>query len=232
MSTAIIEVDEFTTPVIVPEAGDDRTAASIVPAFQALTNRTRHAQVALDGFTGADHVWFGQNVFEGDLMMGAGVEAEYSPPRQKKYVVPIGNGSLNKAGFAEYYPLTGWSFYDPAAAVVIPVELPSGSRLDGIEAVVDNQGSASSPVVIELRRITPNFATPANPTLGGVVNISNTTVVSGPASAGNLALTAVADNATSHLEIRLLAGGGDFATSRGKVMGVRLTVTDYGPRNF
>jgi hypothetical protein len=217
---------------MVPEAGDDRTAASIVPAFQALSNRTRHAQTVLDSFSGTDHIWLGQQMFEGDLMLGAGVEVEYAPPRQKKYVVPLGCGVVNNPGEAEYTAANGWRFFSPDAVVEVPIDLPSGSRIDGVEAVVDNQGSATAPVVIELRRVTPNFAVPGAPTLGSVVNVSNTTVVSGPAAAGTPTLIVPVDNAESHLEIRLIAGGGDFATARGKVMGIRLTVTDYGPRNF
>jgi hypothetical protein len=217
---------------MVPEAGDDRTAASIVPAFQALSNRTRHVQGALDSFTGTDHVWFGQQMFEGEIALAAGVDVKYAPPRQKKYVVPLGPGVVHAAGEAEYDAATGWRFFSSDAEVVVPVDLPSGSALVGLEAVVDNQGSSSSPVVVSLRRITPNFATPGNPTLGGEVAISST-VASGPALASNTGFVGVTvDNATSHFEIRLIAGGGDFAAQFGRVMGVRLTVTDYGPRNF
>jgi hypothetical protein len=41
MSTPIIEVDEFTGSVIAAEAGDPRTAGSVLAATQPLANRTR-----------------------------------------------------------------------------------------------------------------------------------------------------------------------------------------------
>lgn len=41
MAEALIEVDEFTDEVVVPEGGDIRNAASVRVAFQALANRTK-----------------------------------------------------------------------------------------------------------------------------------------------------------------------------------------------
>lgn len=54
MSRTIVEVDEFTTDVTVPEDGDPRNVASIDPAWQALSNRTRNSKNRLDSLLGGE----------------------------------------------------------------------------------------------------------------------------------------------------------------------------------
>lgn len=48
MAENLIEVDEHTANVTVPEDGDLRSAASVRVAFQALANRSRHAKGRID----------------------------------------------------------------------------------------------------------------------------------------------------------------------------------------
>ena len=49
----LVEVDEFTADVNVPEAGDARTADSVVDAFQALANRSKNADARATVLEGA-----------------------------------------------------------------------------------------------------------------------------------------------------------------------------------
>jgi hypothetical protein len=42
MPITITETDTYTADVIVPEEGDARTAASLLPSIQALANRTKN----------------------------------------------------------------------------------------------------------------------------------------------------------------------------------------------
>lgn len=42
MPTNLTDVDAFTSPVAIPTDGDTRNAASVLPAFQALADRTRY----------------------------------------------------------------------------------------------------------------------------------------------------------------------------------------------
>jgi hypothetical protein len=44
MSTTLVEVSSFTASVIVPEPGEDVTAASVEGPFQALANRTKYVK--------------------------------------------------------------------------------------------------------------------------------------------------------------------------------------------
>jgi len=48
MSKALVESNEFTASVVVPEDGDPRTAASVEMPFQALANRTTNLKERVD----------------------------------------------------------------------------------------------------------------------------------------------------------------------------------------
>ncbi len=58
MPQNVTAVATFTDPVVAPTDGDARNAASVMPAFQALANRTKYTNDALTGLlaTGASHV--------------------------------------------------------------------------------------------------------------------------------------------------------------------------------
>lgn len=73
MPQDLTEAEEFSEPITVPESGDDRTAASIVPAFQALANRTRHLFNLITGFVDAVHTWTNGQGFAGTVGFYAAV---------------------------------------------------------------------------------------------------------------------------------------------------------------
>jgi hypothetical protein len=64
MPLELTEVEEFTVPITVPEPGDDRTAASIVPAFQALANRTRSLLKQVAVLLTTNNAWTGKQTFK------------------------------------------------------------------------------------------------------------------------------------------------------------------------
>lgn len=49
MAKTLVESNEFTADITVPEGGDARTAASIEPAFQRLTNRSKFLKERIPG---------------------------------------------------------------------------------------------------------------------------------------------------------------------------------------
>lgn len=79
MAEDLVEVDEFTPAVTVPEDGDDRDAASVKQGFQPLTNRARYLlNRAGLGPGGTTHVWNDQHSFTNNVRLtGASNEIEY-----------------------------------------------------------------------------------------------------------------------------------------------------------
>lgn len=225
MATAIVDVDEFTTPVMVPEPGDDRTAQSVRTAFQALSNRTRHAQGLLDGFEARDHVWLGQNVFEGDLALGAGIEPRYLYLTPRKVMHSLRPAQQPADWTFAYAPGPTWvcSTGTVLPFFLGPQDLPSGATLTGVRALVDT----AVPVTLTLDRITYDTTGTAIPTDGGDVTESFTPTGT-QQHIFNLAMSALVNNANSLFRLILDPASGGSCVLRW----IELAFSDPGPRNF
>lgn len=79
MAEDLVEVDEFTPAVTVPEDGDDRDALSVKQGFQPLANRTRNLLNRIGAFASGEHTWTAKQTFNallalGDVLMGGEVK--------------------------------------------------------------------------------------------------------------------------------------------------------------
>lgn len=122
MAAPLTDVDTFTDPVIVPEAGDDRTSVSVNVAFQALANRTRHHKALFDGYGAAPHVWGALNTFAIDI--------DYDAPKTFSRWLTLSAGVT----FYSASPASPRAHIETGSAVSLPgmtyVTFPTASTVD------------------------------------------------------------------------------------------------------
>lgn len=237
MPIDIVEDDEFTEPVSVPEPGDDRDASSVVQAFQPLTNRTRNLKNRIDDYHEQDLTFEGAVVFNweayftgvfqatSDLVFNdATSEVLYQPERTK--------------GVACEPPFNAEWVYDATLArsscstnnAVVPVKLPvpPGCTLTKVIATVSH-GVATAGAAVFIRR--RNAGTTAG--AAGTPSASNLANASHSTSAGvegiQVTLSALA-NQTSYFEALIVASD-TAASSANHLYSLYYEFTDVGPRN-
>jgi len=227
MAADLTDVDAFTAPVTVPEAGDDRVAASIVPAFQALADRTRNLKNRADALLTDNHIWTGDNRFDGDLKLGLGVEPLYTFLTTRKKL-----HSLRPIGL-----VAGWTYADAAGPTWVTAtgatmtfylgadELPSGGQLVAVRMLV----STAVAVTLDLARITYDTSDAADvPSAGATVSDSFTPTGTEDHILEITGLAAAIDNATSQFRLLLNPASGPSCVIRW----LEYEFSDPGPRNF
>lgn len=246
MPTNLVEVDEFTEFVPVPEPGDDRKAASVETGFQALANRTRNLLGRLTGLLSGNHTWTGDHGFrDGTKFFGVwnalrlcgAAELHYAneegaiEARPRLEVLSlfggIGGGEI-VVGFAGIISarIRGAGAY----ARVYPLRLPHGATLQSLRAPFLNTAAAPSDFLMRLYRSTSDFAT------GDVVGSAPIEVgydrrnAQAVGTQGVLAKTdfaeVITNAAATYYVVLSTSAGGDF------VGGVQVGYLDPGPRNF
>lgn len=173
-------------------------------------------------FLNETFVWTGSHRWNGALLFTN--DATYVTPKITVKYLDLSQGVINADSKGVFVESTGWSFVDPTGEVNVPLELPSGAVITGVEGNGSNDGTPGT-IVIRLQRVTPNPTAGAANTVGSPVDILNN---SGSTNVllGNLALTAAVDNTASRLILKLMAGTGDGASGRGSMRWVRITYTE------
>jgi hypothetical protein len=237
MPIDIVEVDEFTEAITVPEAGDDRTAASIVPAFQGVTNRTRNLQNRVNGLPGEDWTFTGSVAFNwetningtikvaNDLQLdGAENEVMYEPERVMGCALETPHNAVWVPN-ADYRRSTCNTNH---GVVSRKIPVPPGCTLKKVIATIATGGS-SVPASLFLRRL--NAGTVAGPTSDpSVVDIGQGSHSTGAGTEGVQVLCSVVANKTSYIEALIVASD-NAATSQNHLLSVYYEFTDVGPRN-
>lgn len=162
MPINLIDTDFYEPTVTVPEAGDDRTAASLVPAFQALTNRTRSllariARVDPVVDAGGNLKSIGDVTAPGNVY--AGINFSYDPVRDIQRVVPLSTAKLiSFAGSDVYYyysgtKISGHGGSGSALVFQFPIQVPNGSIIKRVR--VAGKPNAAK-LIVRVLRFTPD----------------------------------------------------------------------------
>lgn len=135
MPKILTDVDAFSIDVTVPEGGDARTAASVEPAFQKLSNRTHYLNLRKAALAGA--------AFTGAI--SAPTFNYQTPLEDVQKVIPTARGAALSTGsrLAEGANGLVWQFDANSAGAIWPIELPHGSTLTAVVATVI-QGNAGA----------------------------------------------------------------------------------------
>lgn len=147
MPADLIDSSVFTEPVTVPEPGDDRTAASVEGAFQALANRTRSLKDTLDNIGAPARSWSGIQTFVSGAELSEGAEIEYSPPRPRVFPFGPAMGSPGLLGmaFITAFGGPGITFGSSPATWHWEIVLPVGARITALRCLAQlgtNPGTA------------------------------------------------------------------------------------------
>ena len=254
MPEDLTDADEWTEPLTVPEGGDDRNAASIVPAFQTLANRARWvkerfaaifstantwtadqtfaAEVALDGpATSAG----GLNVTSGDVALaGATNELVYTTKRPRTICLPLSsgfptNGTDDQQELQELFWLSTFN----GARSAFPIKLPHGADLGVIKIGLFNNGGGPANITAGCGVRVANKVTPASTITIGSHQIAGggSAVVAVPAGANyvyqlNPIGTVPVNAATTEFFLSLELDAGL------RVYWIEVSFADPGPRNF
>jgi hypothetical protein len=154
MAEDIVAVDEWTSIVTVPEDGDDRDAPSVVPAYQALTNRSQYllnrSGIELPG--GTRHVWEDAHAFNdsvglyGGCALGPGVNATFVDALGVPAPRPVSKMIGLYGGMGDGVP--GLALGLPTGALQMPagaqglrtyaLDLPQGAIVTGVSMKLSN----------------------------------------------------------------------------------------------
>jgi hypothetical protein len=223
----------FHPTITVPEAGDDRKAASIVPAFQDLLDNTTDLDARLGALDGADHTFTGEIAFygAGDVLLGENVEVSYEVPKLRRVMLPLKPLS-SIAAFDDPQWLHADSNLQWAGAgdsvhfvLVFGADfVPTGARIKAVRAAVN------ASVGVEL-----NFTKFTYPTTGTAAGTAGT-VYTDSVAAGALAehlLEITCDelvhNDQNLFRVRLELNDPPPSCA---IRWVHLEFTDPGPRSF
>ena len=174
MPLDLSESSVFTTPVTVPEDGDDRDAASVLTAFQALTDRTRNLKTVLDGFDAADHDFTGAvtldgtTVVNGDLFIHGAISSDlyaislYAPTAYWRSLPTYTAAIEGNGGAPPYVQRTPAAvlFSGTAGANAYlygEIELPHGTSFDAIR--LGYHATADHDTLIKVYKYTLNTGT-------------------------------------------------------------------------
>lgn len=227
MPTDLTGVATFHATITVPEAGDDRTASSIVPALQALLDNTTDHELRLNGLDGEDHTWTGESKFSGagDVLLGASVEVSYEAPRAR--VVMISLDAYNTYGPSGFVG-GGVTLQSQAASdvVIVPVHLPRDVTVTRVRVGLFNGNAASADVGHGLYRTLPNKVTPNLSTVNVLWSVSPTIAPSTNLVSDSGPLAVSIDNTASNHYVQV-------ATTQAQtyVAWIEITYDDSGPRN-
>lgn len=236
----LTEFDEFTESVSVPEPGDDRTASSVVGAFQALANRSRYLLSRITAFASQPHTWTAAQRFNaGHVANNWGVQGEVLycaeggavEGRERFGVLSAFGGFGGGEIVVGLFGIVSARIRGAAAYTrVYPMRLPHGATLQSLRAPFHNSAAGVSDFSLRLFRSSSDFSN-GEVIGGGPVEVGFDRRQAQPAGAtGVLAKTDFAEvitNAmTSYYVVLSTSAGGDF------VGGIQVGYLDPGPRNF
>jgi len=144
MATDLVEADEWTATVTVPEDGDDYDAASVEVPFQSLANRTVRLNSRIDQVPDEAHTWAEAQTFEGVLgMAGADNEISYQPfPRTRTIILPptsacprMDDGGIKLTGAGVTSPF-GWVWMAAGNELIYSFRLPHAAILQRVRVGV------------------------------------------------------------------------------------------------
>lgn len=223
MPQDIVEADEYTTPITIPEPGEERKVLSLKPAFQGLTNRTKHLETR-----------------RGDAeRIMPGVELNYTNAsralerRPRHDFLPLTDFAMRDQQF--YMPDQGYLVCAHAAGVASPqidlsmqLRLPRGSRLDSVSTCI--QGGVGVTWNLKVRAVTfnPFDASTLGPETADALTYGTFT----PAPLNAWALNQEIDSDTMRVQIWLHASKPDAAALNimGYVHCVHIAWLEAGPR--
>lgn len=231
MPTNLVEADEFTASVTVPEDGDDRNAASVETGFQALTNRTRNLVNRLGALKDQAITWTAWQRFHGGFTSTVGLGL-VGNTNDVFYTDDV--GALMPRVRTTYIPLDAcahdgeWLVNNviahaqaPDGYLRVPIELPTGAFLQRVEAAVLTGGTMS--IACEKRTVDGTGTTRAS-------------LAEGAGGSGTLGcdVNQPVDRTTSFFATRIRAANAPtpFGGGYGTVSWVRVLWLDPGPRNF
>jgi hypothetical protein len=166
MATAIVEVDEFTPTVTVPDPGDDRTAQSVKTGFQAITNRTLYLknelEAGLAGYSDLPHTWTAPNTFDDVLALGGGNnELAYLPLARERTVIldataacPRFGGAIVLLGAGAASPF-GWQWQTAGNELIWSFRLPHQAILRRVRAAFS--GAVGAAVTVHAYQVEANL---------------------------------------------------------------------------
>lgn len=172
MAEQLTEANEFTATVVVPEAGDDRTAASVRGAFQSLANRSRYLLQLIGDLLSEDNIWTGWNRFRGGFTMTQGLglagptnEALYTDeaglPVPRRRTVMIDPAAIQGAAWQPRVQgtagATGTNLSGGWGKLLLPI--PSGGQLKRVRIGYEHKVAGDS-ADIYIRRTTYAKTTP------------------------------------------------------------------------
>jgi hypothetical protein len=145
MPVNLTESDTFDPTITVPEAGDDRTAASLVPAFQALTNRTKNLNARttkLDALVDGD----GNLLAVHGFRLYPGARVELGNPIDMRMVIPLRTIEVTAFNASQYIHRQGTKLVlksDGANALFLraPIQVPTGTEVYGFGVHAKANGS-------------------------------------------------------------------------------------------
>lgn len=234
MAIDLTGVNTYHPTITVPEAGDDRVAASIVPAFQKLLDNTTNLDARADALDSADHTWTGENKFDAgsDVVLGENVEVSYEAPILRKVMVPLrplwtlGGYDAAQWLFSESNLQWAGATNTVRFCVVFGADLvPTGARIKKVRAAINS----SVGVRLEFSKFT-------YPTDGSADAGTEGTDMTDEIAAGALAVHMLEvtcdelvhnDHELFKVSVRLLDDPPSFA-----LRWIQIEFTDPGPRNF
>lgn len=169
MATDLTEVDAFTTPITVPEPGDDRLASSVVLPLQALANRTKNVKRLVEEVHTHAHTFDEVQRFTDGIRLDASiklhgtseiiyVDADGNPALRERWLaLPVTSFAAPVAVISDDTRPT-WAYQQAVGALVTVVpgsddasaltnaaqqefRLPSGAYLTGVNVGVTMVGS-------------------------------------------------------------------------------------------
>lgn len=242
MAHPLTDADVFPPDVSVPDDGDDRNAASVEPAFQALANRTRYLLERLADLKDQAIDWTAHHRFRGGFqsllnlgLTGGTNEIVYTdepgalaPRVRTTYIAPDACG-WNNADWQTTFLEGGYSTGQVGAAVAgailrVPLRLPSGAVLQRVEAVTQ---ATNDPIRMQVARYR----------VSGNGSGVREALVEAQATGSNGLLSCVLNtpiDSDSFVAVRIIAGSTvlPFAGGYGIVGWIRAVWLDPGPRNF
>ena len=157
---------------------------------------------------------------------------------RKRTILPIEFGTVAASGLStEWFPTTIGN--SPVlvplvngAKVWIPIDIPSGSTIDAVEAIVRSSGARSSPNgwILKAFEQHENWTTPAAPTTTQQGSSTEGGLASGYSkiTIGSLTPFIRVNEYTAHVEVTAPTGS---LGATDALVAIRVTFTDGGPRN-
>jgi hypothetical protein len=152
MATDLVDANVWTTPITVPEDGDDYDAASVELPFQALANRTVSLSSKIDAVPDVAHTWTEPQVFEDMLGLAGDSEVSYQPLARVRTIIlpqtlacPRFGGAIKLLGGGVASPF-GWTWEAAGAELIYMFRLPHAAILQRVRAVITGAGGTAATI--------------------------------------------------------------------------------------